>query len=87
MGSRYPGDHTATHIRMQQHATLSDYNRISALERSVIDYWGGGVLKLVLPDPNPRPHILQWFETCGLNDGFLALSTRQKQRIVTPGDP
>ena len=43
--------------------TLKDQNRSTTLERSVIE--NRGRHKLVLPDPNPRPLLLQWFETFG----------------------
>ena len=43
---------------LNYHATLKNHNRSTALKRSVIDFFlggGGGGLKHVLLDPNPRP--------------------------------
>ena len=64
--------HTHTHINV----TLKNHNRSTALERLVIDYWGGGGgLKLVSLAPTRRPPLLQWFESFGPfgpHEGFLA---------------
>ena len=38
-----PGDHIHSDI---QHATLRNHNRSTALERSVKDYWDGGLKPL-----------------------------------------
>ena len=36
----------------QEQVTVRNHNRSTALERSVLKYWGGGGLKPVLRDPN-----------------------------------
>ena len=50
MGNCYSGDHIAgDNIHRDITCDIGNHNRSTALERSVIDYWG---LKHVLLDPN-----------------------------------
>ena len=67
MGSCYSCDHIAEdriHTDITT-CTIEEHNKSTALERSVIDYWGH---KYVLLNPNPHP----LFETFGTHEGFLS---------------
>ena len=50
MGSCFSADHIAEDLIHTVH--IEEHNRSTALEWSVIYYWGGGGLKHVLLDPN-----------------------------------
>ena len=82
MGSCNSGDQEAEYhcTRTYLHVTLRNHNRNTALERSVIDYWG---LKHALLAPNPRPLLLQWFQTFGSHEGFAnrAMNQHRTQTI------
>ena len=53
----YKDGHIASIQQIYTNATVKNHNRRTALERSVINYWGG--LNAFLLDPNPRPQLLQ----------------------------
>ena len=62
------GDHIHTDIKQ---VTLRNHTRSTALERSVMDYWGWEEgRKHSLLDPNPRPLLLRSFERFGPHIGF-----------------
>ena len=44
----------------QEQVTVMNHNRSTALEQSVLKYWG---LKLVFTGTQPRPQLLLWFKT------------------------
>ena len=103
MGSCHSGDHIAEyHIHTDiTISTTEEPQQKSALERSVIDYWGINMFN----GSKPLPFASAVVETFGPHEGFLthqrnntgnkritdktygeSETTRQKQRIVTPGD-
>ena len=58
--ARYTGSSIARdHRQIDRRTTVKNNNRNIALERSVINYWGWGLL--VLLDQNRRPVILLWY--------------------------
>ena len=72
MGNCYSIDHTAEdHIHIDITYTTKEQQQ-KYRHRTVTNRLAGwGLIKHVLPDPNLRPQLLQWFETFGPYEGFL----------------
>ena len=82
MGSCYSVDHVAEdHVHTVMATFISEEHQQKYHFGTVSNrlLWG---IKHALLDPNPRPWLLQWFETFGPHEGFLThqrINERYKQ--------